>query len=93
MSDARRLNELVLELTRGGETGCAMLLEHLESARFYLSGAMPAEYRMSLAMAREELGCLGNDDTRVHARDFIEAELSEKQNASARRPEAGRSYS
>jgi hypothetical protein len=55
MSKIDQLNELLLELSTSAQPLNALLLEHLESARSYLSGAMPREYRTSLAMARKQL--------------------------------------
>ena len=41
--DVAQLNELLEALGKGAEGQCEPLREHLESARVYLVGLMPAE--------------------------------------------------
>ena len=69
--DLAQLDGLLQAL--GKETGsqCELLREHLESARVYLVGLMPAEYALSLRMAEQALS--GVADHKLHARieDFI----------------------
>jgi hypothetical protein len=77
MSELDHLNELVRELADCAGSQCALLLEHLESARFYLSGAMPLEYRMSLLMARNQLKCVPNEGFRAQLADFIQSQLQD----------------
>jgi len=76
MAELDTIDELLGALNAVEDPSCALLLEHLESARFYGSGAMPLEYRMSLAMAREQLYCLSDRPLRARASDFIRRELS-----------------
>jgi hypothetical protein len=70
MSETDQLNELLLELSSSAKPENVLLLEHLESARFYLYGAMPREYRMSLAMARKQLKSIDNDVIRARVDHF-----------------------
>ena len=50
---------------------CALLREHLESARVYLVGLMPAEYALSLKMAEQSLDCVSDNDLRTRLQKFI----------------------
>lgn len=79
MLEIDQLNELLLELSTSTERQNALLLEHLESARFYLSGAMPREYRMSLAMAQKQLNSIDNDGIRARVDNFIREQLHDSQ--------------
>ena len=49
----------------------ALLREHLESARVYLLGLMPAEYALSLKMAEESLDCVSDSNLRKRIENFI----------------------
>jgi hypothetical protein len=77
MLDIDQLNELLLELSTSTESQNTLLLEHLESARFYLSGAMPREYRMSLTMAQKQLNSIDNDGIRARVDDFIREQTAQ----------------
>jgi hypothetical protein len=79
MLEIDQLNELLLKLSTGTEPQNTLLLEHLESARFYLSGAMPREYRMTLTMARKQLSSIDNDGIRARVDDFIREQLHDSQ--------------
>jgi len=48
-----RLDHLISEAKHGPEGNAALLMEHLHSARVYLLGAMPDEYRCCLLEARQ----------------------------------------
>ena len=50
---------------------CALLREHLESARVYLVGLMPAEYALSLKMAEQSLDCVSDSNLRNRIEKFI----------------------
>jgi hypothetical protein len=50
---------------------CALLREHLESARVYLIGLMPTEYALSLKMAEESLDCVSDTNLRNRIEEFI----------------------
>ncbi|MBZ5675653.1 MAG: hypothetical protein LAP61_15540 [Acidobacteriia bacterium] len=59
------------ELGKETEAKCGLLREHLESARVYLLGLMPAEYALSLKMAEEALDCVSDPDLRNRIEKFI----------------------
>ena len=48
-----RLDHLIAEVANSPDPHTALLLEHLQSARTYVLGAMPDEYEFSLAMSKE----------------------------------------
>ena len=65
------IEELMRDLARETGTPEALLREHLESARFYLLGCMPDEYRFSLRLARDVLPDLHNKSLRERVTDFL----------------------
>jgi hypothetical protein len=69
--DIARLDGLLDELGKETEAQCEVLREHLESARLYLVGLMPAEYAFSLKMAEEALNCVSDHNLRKRIEDFI----------------------
>lgn len=71
--DLVRLDEFLEELGAESEAQCELLREHLESARTYLVGSMPAELDLSLRMAREALNCVSNPELRSRLEDFIQS--------------------
>jgi len=71
--DLGRLDEILENLGSEHEAQCELLREHLESARTYLVGAMPAEFELSLKMAKETLNCVSNAELRSRIEDFIQA--------------------
>jgi hypothetical protein len=68
-----RLDDLLANLEHEHNPDCRMLREHLQGARSYLLGAMPAEYKLNLRLAEHVLGCVGNEELRQKLRDFIHA--------------------
>ena len=73
--DIARLDALLDELGKETEAQCEVLREHLESARVYLVGLMPAEYAFSLKMAEEVLNCVSDPNLRKRIEDFIRADF------------------
>ena len=69
--DVFQLDGLLEELGKEGGVQCEALREHLESARIYLMGLMPAEYALSLQLAGEALSCVSNVDLRARIEEFI----------------------
>jgi hypothetical protein len=69
--DIARLDGLLDELGKETEAQCEVLREHLESARVYLVGLMPAEYAVSLKLAEEVLNCVSNNNLRKRIEAFI----------------------
>ncbi len=71
--DLGRLDEFLEELGAETEAQCELLREHLESARTYLVGSMPAEFELNLQMARDALNCVSNQELRSLLEDFIQS--------------------
>ena len=59
------------ELGQESPTKCGFLREHLESARVYLLGLMPAKYALSLKMAEGALDCVSDPGLRNRIEQFI----------------------
>ena len=59
------------ELGKEAPTQCRFLREHLESARVYLLGLMPAEYALSLKMAEGALDGVSDPGLRNRIEQFI----------------------
>jgi hypothetical protein len=76
------LEQLISELQDqpGGNT--AMMREHLEAARFYLTGSMPREYDFNLGLARQVLPDVESRDVQSKLAAFLKKEASgERRNA------------
>ncbi len=69
-----RLDELVHDLAGGDGTPRSLLREHLEAARFYLLGAMPAEYQLNLELAEGLLPDIEDKDLQGRIRTFLRNE-------------------
>jgi hypothetical protein len=59
-----RLDHLIEKVRQSGDGNTDLLLEHLQSSRTYLLGAMPDEYEFSLITARELTPQVTNPDLR-----------------------------
>jgi hypothetical protein len=70
-----QLDGFLSELAKDTEAQCELLREHLESAREYLLGAMPVEYRFNLKLAGETLNGVVDQDLRDRLRAFIQREI------------------
>lgn len=70
-----QLDGFLSELAKETEAQCELLREHLESAREYLLGAMPVEYRFNLKLAGETLNGVEDDNLRHRLRAFIQREM------------------
>ncbi len=73
------LDGFLSELAKETEAQCELLREHLESAREYLMGAMPVEYRFNLKLAGETLNGVADESLRARLRAFIQTELKPAQ--------------
>jgi hypothetical protein len=71
-SELALLDELLSELASETEANSDLLREHLESARQYLVGAMPTEYRFNLKLAYETLHTVTDKNLRVRLERFIQ---------------------
>jgi hypothetical protein len=70
-----QLDGFLSELAKETEAQCELLREHLESARDYLVGAMPAEYRFNLKLAGETLNGVEDKDLRDRLRAFVQSQM------------------
>ena len=77
--DVKRLDDLLAALTRYG--GGELLLEHLQSARAYLLGAMPVEYIGSLEAAKDVSGTVADKRLRRMLDEILEFLLAEVNHA------------
>jgi hypothetical protein len=70
-----QLDGFLSELAKETEAQCELLREHLETARAYLIGAMPAEYRFNLKLAGETLNGVEDKNLRDRLRRFIQSQM------------------
>jgi hypothetical protein len=79
--DAVRIEELIHdlhELEDVSATPGSTMGEHLEAARFYLLGAMPQEYRLSLKLAEQNLPNIANEGLRSRLANFLRSRQTER---------------
>lgn len=74
MGDLDRLNHILAELEDAPTEDKRLVTEHLEGARYYLTGGMPEEYAFNLKLVRESLGSLSNEHLKSEIQEFIDAE-------------------
>jgi len=74
--DLARIDELVRDLGEGDGTPNAMIREHLEAARFYLLGSMPAEYQLNLELAEGLVSDLDDENLQGRIREFLRSQRS-----------------
>jgi hypothetical protein len=67
----RRLEESIADLSRSRESGDHLLIEHLQSARTCLLGAMTEEYALSLQHARDNLSLVRDETSRRRLEDTL----------------------
>ena len=70
------LNDLLAELGQLPPEQNEPLLEHLEGARYYLTGAMPSELALNLKMAEESLDSLPEGSLKSRIQQFLEGHRS-----------------
>jgi hypothetical protein len=68
-----RLEQLTLDLSRSRGANASLLREHLESARFYKTGAMPEEFLFNLKLAKRLLPDLGDQDLQSRIAEFLKS--------------------
>jgi hypothetical protein len=69
--DVATIEQLTRDLEGESGTPNALMREHLESARFYLLGAMPSEYEFSLKLANDMLSDIEDPDLRARVGAFL----------------------
>jgi hypothetical protein len=73
MNDLDTLTNILADLEKLPPEQCPLLTEHLEGARFYLTGAMPKELAFNLQLAEESLDSLADAELRARIQEFIDA--------------------
>ena len=71
-ADLARIDRLITEIGQSHDVQTDLLVEHLQSARVYLLGAMPDEYQFSLVAAKNVAAELSN----TSMRDAVTRELA-----------------
>jgi hypothetical protein len=71
-ADLARLDRLIAQASQPGDVQTALVVEHLQSARVYLLGAMPDEYEFSLQAAKKVAAGLSN----ANLKDALTQELT-----------------
>jgi hypothetical protein len=70
-TDLARIEQILTEIEDQPGPNTALLRERLESARFYLTGAMPEEYDFALGLAQQVLPDVENKDVKAKCEDFL----------------------
>ena len=71
-NDVDSLNRILAELEKLPPEETRLVREHLEGARFYLTGAMPEELAVNLDLAEQSLDSLPDADLQARIRKFID---------------------
>lgn len=69
--DLDAFNHLLNDLAQLPPEQTALLTEHLQAARYYLAGSMPAELDFNLKLAEGALDNVTDDRVKDRVRDFI----------------------
>ena len=70
--EVRKLDELLLLLAQAPPSPeCEIALEHIQSARSCVLGAMPAECELDLKLARTAIGGIADVATRRNAQQIL----------------------
>lgn len=80
-ADLQRLDELIAELGHSQQNRDDLLIEHLQSARNYLLGAMPEEYALSLQNAKDNLSLVRDEPSRRRLEHTLSSLLDEIEHA------------
>src|SRR5438477_4849981 len=80
-TDLQRLDEWIAALGHSQENRDDLLIQHLQSARAYLLGAMPEEYALSLQNARESLSLVRDEGARRRLEETLSTLLDEIEHA------------
>jgi len=71
-SDVSNIEGLVRDLAGEEGTPNALVREHLDAARFYLLGSMPAEYEFSLKLAADSLPDMEDKELQARVATFLQ---------------------
>jgi hypothetical protein len=83
-SELAQLDGFLTELAKETEAQSDLLREHLETAREYLLGAMPAEYRSNLKLAGETLNGVSDKNLQARLQRFIQREAKPEKRAASK---------
>ena len=72
MTDLDTLTDILADLEQLPRDRCPLLTEHLEGARFYLTGSMPKELSFNLQLAEDSLHSLRDDGLKARIQEFID---------------------
>jgi hypothetical protein len=72
--DVANLEQLVRDLAGEYGTPNALMREHLDAARFYLLGSMPAEYEFSLKLAADSLPDIEDKELQARVAGFLRSQ-------------------
>jgi hypothetical protein len=75
MIELDRINKLLGELEQAPSEKTNLLTEHLEAARFYLTGAMPKELAFEMRLAKESLDSVADPALKSEIQEFIDAHI------------------
>ena len=70
-SDLAHIEQLILDLRDQPGENTALMREHLESARFYLTGSMRQEYDFALGLARQVLPDMESEGVHPGLAEFL----------------------
>ena len=70
------LEKLLAELSKEHSPQADFVREHLDGARFYLTGSMPQEMALNLKLAEESLDALPDKDLKSRIQEFLETQRS-----------------
>jgi hypothetical protein len=66
-----RVEDLIRDLSENSGLHSALMREHLEEARFYLLGSMPAEYALTTELAGKILPEIQDPDLHKRIEEFL----------------------
>lgn len=70
------LDELIEATSRDSGLQRSIVQEHLESARIYLTSAMPLEYQLSMSQLNQGLDNIENPALRSRLQRFVQSQMT-----------------
>ncbi len=70
------LDELIEATSRDSGSQRSIVQEHLESARIYLTSAMPLEYQLSMSQLNQGLDNIENPALRSRLQRFVQSQMT-----------------
>jgi hypothetical protein len=75
-AELAEIEQLISDLQDQSGENTALMREHLEAARFYLTGSMPGEYDFTLGLARQVLPDVESHDMQARLAAFLKKKAS-----------------